>query len=126
MDIKRIDHLALVCSDSERSCDWYCDVLGMEWVFRGEWDNNPYFLRSGETCLALFQAGERNTADPAPNGIRIDHFAFLAETRTAFANAQTELAARDIDFEPQHHGISNSIYFRDPDGHKVEITTYDV
>jgi len=126
MDIKRIDHLALICSDSGQSRDWYCDVLGMEWILRGEWDNNPYFLRLGETCLALFQAGEKSTADPAPSGIRIDHFAFLAETRKAFADAQAELTARGIDFEPQNHGVSHSIYFPDPDGHKVEITTYDV
>jgi len=28
--------------------------------------------------------------------------------------------------EFQNHGIAHSIYFRDPDGHELEITTYEV
>jgi len=33
---------------------------------------------------------------------------------------------RGIKFEFQDHEISHSIYFRDPDGHALEITTYDL
>ena len=33
---------------------------------------------------------------------------------------------REISTEFQDHGISHSIYFQDPDGHQLELTTYDV
>lgn len=126
MNLKRIDHLALVCADTARSRNWYCEVLGMEWVHRDAWNGNPVFLRLGETCLALFQAGSADSAPPARKGIRVDHFAFLAESRDSFENAREELAARGIEATFEDHDLSHSIYFPDPDGHIVEITTYDV
>ncbi|MEX0331377.1 MAG: VOC family protein [Puniceicoccaceae bacterium] len=125
MELKRIDHLAIVCADVAVSRAWYCEVLGMEWIYKGAWDGNPVFLRKGETCLAIFEAGTGATIQPR-EGIRLDHFAFLAESMTDFKQACSELKAKDIPFEFQDHEISHSIYFKDPDGHVVEITTYDL
>ena len=53
------------------------------------------------------------------------HLAFRAN-RENFLGAQHELKKRGIKFEFQDHEISHSIYFRDPDGHELEITTYDL
>ena len=53
------------------------------------------------------------------------HLAFRA-TRKSFLAAQEELKQRGIKFEFQDHEISHSIYFSDPDGHELEITTYDL
>jgi catechol 2,3-dioxygenase-like lactoylglutathione lyase family enzyme len=53
------------------------------------------------------------------------HLAFRAN-RENFVAAQRELEKRGIKFELQDHEISHSIYFRDPDGHQLEITTYEV
>jgi hypothetical protein len=53
------------------------------------------------------------------------HFA-MRTNRQNFAAAQEELKRRGIQYEFQDHEISQSIYFRDPDGHELEITTYDL
>ena len=53
------------------------------------------------------------------------HLAFKVD-RANFEQAQQELKARGIEFEFQDHMISHSIYFNDPDGHQIELTTYDV
>jgi catechol 2,3-dioxygenase-like lactoylglutathione lyase family enzyme len=37
-----------------------------------------------------------------------------------------ELRARGVAFEERDYGVARSIYMPDPDGHLVEITTYDV
>ena len=53
------------------------------------------------------------------------HLAF----RTTYADlleAEKHLQERGIPFEFQNHGIAHSIYFSDPDGHQLEITTYDL
>ena len=46
--------------------------------------------------------------------------------RREFDQARTTLAARGMAIEQQNHGIAHSIYFHDPDGHEIEITTYEV
>ena len=53
------------------------------------------------------------------------HLVFRAN-RKDFLAAQEELKRCGIDFEFQDHEISHSIYFSDPDGHELEITTYEV
>jgi catechol 2,3-dioxygenase-like lactoylglutathione lyase family enzyme len=47
-------------------------------------------------------------------------------TLQASDRTQRELKKRGIKFEFQDHEIALSIYFRDPDGHQLEITTYEV
>ena len=53
------------------------------------------------------------------------HVAFRVNAAN-FARAREELARRQVEVTYQHHGISQSIYFRDPNGHELEITTYDL
>jgi len=57
--------------------------------------------------------------------VRALHFAFRAD-RENFLRAQDELKERAIPFDFQDHEISHSIYFRDLDGHEIEITTYEL
>lgn len=53
------------------------------------------------------------------------HFAMRAN-RENFLAAQEDLKTRGITFEFHDHEISHSIYFRSPDGHRLEITTYEL
>jgi catechol-2,3-dioxygenase len=50
----------------------------------------------------------------------------MRANREHFLAAQRDLTSRGIAFNFQDHEISHSIYFRDPDGHELEITTYEV
>jgi catechol 2,3-dioxygenase-like lactoylglutathione lyase family enzyme len=123
--LEGIDHVALAVRDVQRSADWYIDVLGFEPRHAGMWDGIPVFIGKGTTALALFPTQSENPV-PRPRGsITMLHLAFRAD-RAGFAAAQRDLAARGIDFHFQDHEISHSIYFRDPDGHELEITSYDL
>ena len=126
MKLERLDHVALVCADTGKSREWYCRVFGMDWVFRDEWGGNPVFLEKESARLALFQVGEGDQTPSPSRGIRVDHFAFLADSKEAFEAARTELSAKGVEYDFEDHQISHSIYMRDPDGHVVEITTYAV
>jgi len=102
---------------------WYVSTLGFERVFAEHWSGVPIFLRLGSTFIALFP---RRGADDDAAGNAISHLAFRAASYADFQSAQTELQARGVSFEFQDHEISHSIYFRDPDGFQLEITTYDI
>ncbi|HVF70858.1 MAG TPA: VOC family protein [Chthoniobacterales bacterium] len=123
MRLEQIDHIALRCVSPEATKQWYIDTLGFEHVFPGQWSGVPIFIRLGSTCIALFP--RKNDGEKATGGA-FSHFALRAATRADFESAQDDLRARGIDFEFEDHEVSHSIYFRDPDGVQLEITTYDV
>lgn len=123
MEFSKLDHVAIVATDSEVSKNWYIDVLGMECVFQGRWDNNPFFLKKGDCYVAIFQAGKQSVT-PERKGSRIDHFAFRMESRECYEAAKKELTTKGVTFEEADHDVAHSIYFDDPDGITVELTTY--
>jgi catechol 2,3-dioxygenase-like lactoylglutathione lyase family enzyme len=121
-----LDHVALSVRDVERSVQWYVDVLGFEKRYDGMWDGIPVFIGKGATALAIFPVRESELGAAArPVPIRILHLA-LRTDRANFLKAQSELKERGIKLTFQDHQISHSIYFCDPDGHKLEITTYEL
>ena len=123
MKLQQIDHVALRCASPERTMNWYMSTLGFEQVFPGQWSGVPIFLRLGSTGIALFPQAE---GDQIGRGQALSHLAFLAATKADFQSAQVELQSKGISFDFQDHGVSQSIYFVDPDGFPLEITTYDL
>ena len=121
IELEGIDHVALSVRDVEQSARWYIEVLGFEHRWPGMWDGVPVFVGKGTTALALFPSrGNVSDADTGRRGARMLHIAFRT-TRAGFAMAQQDLQRRGIAFEFQDHEISQSIYFRDPAGHSVEL-----
>ena len=121
METEGIDHVAIAVRDVERSIQWYIDLLGFKRLHEGTWDGVPAFIGKGHTALAIFP-----TRHPGPaHTSEILHLAFRAD-RKNFLAAQKELKLRGIEFDFEDHEIAHSIYFRDPDGYKLEITTYEL
>src|SRR5438876_12135497 len=124
MQLEGIDHVAMGVRDIERSAKWYIEVLGFERLHEGMWNGVPTFIGKGNTGIALFPASHE-LIPSAHREIRMLHLAFRAD-RENFLAAQRELEKRGIEFEFSDHEISHSIYFHDPDGHQLEITTYEI
>ena len=125
MELEGIDHVAIGVRDVERSAKWYTEVLGFERFHEGAWGDVPTFVGKGNTGIALFPATVNAKSASTGRQIRLLHLAFRAD-RENFLAAQRELETRGIKIEFQDHEISHSIYFRDPDGHQLEITTYEL
>ena len=126
IELEGLDHVALAVRDVKGSARWYIDVLGFEHRFKGMWNGVPVWLVREKMALALFpkSGGDGEAIDPVKTGA-IRHLAWRA-TRKNFVAAQEELRRRGISFHFQDHEISHSIYFKDPDGIQLEITTYEI
>ncbi|MFL6590536.1 MAG: VOC family protein [Chthoniobacterales bacterium] len=123
MRLEQIDHVALRCAAPETTMAWYVSTLGFERVFADKWSGVPIFLRLGSTFIALFP---QRTDHARRQDDQVSHLAFRAKTYADFQSAQCELQAAGISFQFEDHEISQSIYFSDPDGFELEITTYDL
>ena len=123
MKLDGIDHVAMAVPDVAETVAWYREVLGLERLHADEWDGVPAFIGSGATALALFPAEESDQS--VRRGGPMLHLAFRTD-RAGFVRAQEELKERGISFHFEDHGIAHSIYFRDLNGLRLEITTYEL
>jgi len=121
----RIDHVEVFVRDIDAAARWYADVLGLAEVVR--WNPEPVMIGAGGTKLALFQAAPDAAAvagGESPSSLRWHRVAWHTD-REGFEAAQRHLRDRGVAFRgPIDHGIAQSIYFQDPDGHPLEITWY--
>ena len=125
-ELKQIDHVALTVRDLGRSIAWYRDVLGLEQRYQEVWGRVPSMMFAGETAIALFPgSGSVGAAPDFRSSAIMRHLAFRVD-RKNFLAAQEKLRATGIEFVFQDHTISHSIYFYDPDGYELELTTYEV
>lgn len=121
IDFLRLDHFAITVSDIEKSAAWYKRVLGFE-IFH-QWDN-AWMLKKADIGIGLYKCtGSRPTGDLAQQ-IAIQHVAFRV-TPAHYKSAQDALAALGVAFDPPHDtGVSWTLFFHDPDGHRLELTYY--
>ena len=131
----RIDHVELFVPDRHEAAKWYQRVLGLEVVPEYEhWASDPrgpLMISSdgGDTKLALFEGtpqGSRETAGFHLVAFRVDAVNFvgflnrLADLELTNHRGQRVTAAMVSD-----HTAAWSIYFNDPYGHRLELTTYE-
>jgi catechol 2,3-dioxygenase-like lactoylglutathione lyase family enzyme len=124
--VEGIDHVALTVRDVARSVAWYREVLGLERRHAEVWGDFPAVVGAGATALALFPT--RVPAPGPPPGrdvLSVRHIAFRVDGAT-FGRARAHLEARGIAPTFEDHTAAHSLYFTDPDGHQLEITTYEL
>jgi catechol 2,3-dioxygenase-like lactoylglutathione lyase family enzyme len=124
---ERLDHVGFTARDIESLADWYETVFGMARVHADAWpdvdEGHPLVLCNGPACVALFKAREGVAARPAEPADPNEHLA-LALDRANFDLARAHLDALGIAYEVWDHGICDSVYLNDPEGHQIELTSY--
>lgn len=122
-NINFLDHVAIYVKDIDRSIAWYAKHLGLKKYHLKEWGAFPVFMLAGKSGLAIFPArlGD-DKINPDSRNVRIEHFAFNVSNKD-FKKAQEYFNKSEISFDFQDHHYFHSIYLRDPDGHKIELTT---
>jgi len=118
--LKRLQHLVLWVSDVERSVRFYRDVLGFEVKTRYP---NAAFLRipgsADDHHLGLFE----QTGVPRPDeGVaRMYHSAWEVGEIADLARARQRLIETGALVGSSNHGVSLSLYAKDPDGLEFEV-----
>ncbi|MEZ5376912.1 MAG: VOC family protein [Acidimicrobiales bacterium] len=121
--ISAIDHLVLCVADVERSVAWYAEHLGLEAERLDAW-------RAGTVPFVSLRVNDATLVDlvaKEPDGRNVDHVAFVTD-RAGF-DAFVANHEGQIEMGPAQlfgaRGNGDGVYVRDPDGHRVEVRTYD-
>lgn len=129
MKVQHIDHVAITVRDLKASCEWYARVLGLERTSPLGEDEPPQVMSAGDTAVALFTPSVNNprqlTDDDRREQLGMRHFAFRVD-RAGYDEAKAHFAALGLEMEEADHGICWSTYISDPDGHVIEVTTYEI
>lgn len=123
--IQRLDHVSLNVSDRPRSIAWYRDVIGLEQKREPREDDWPVFMGDFGACIALFQATEPGGTGSHEEAVGLRHVALLVSAED-LERARAHLDEQGVRASFQDHGNAHSLYVRDPDGHTIELTTYEV
>jgi len=123
--IDRIDHVVLTVRNIQATCEFYSRVLGMEVVtFAG----GRKALTFGEQKINLHQSGrefEPKALRPTPGSAD-----FCLITKTPLEQVMAHLTGCGIQIvegpveRTGAKGSITSVYFRDPDGNLIEVSSY--
>ena len=135
MSIKGLHHFAWKCVDAQETIDFYSGILKLPLVHTIEKDYVPstgeyapykhiFFGMNDDSNIAFFDTGDGK-------GVTTDcddwivHFAFRVNTKKEVDAWNDTLKIHDIDVigPVNHDDWIYSIYFFDPNGLRLEITT---
>jgi catechol 2,3-dioxygenase-like lactoylglutathione lyase family enzyme len=133
--LKGVHHVAYRCKDAKETVEFYQNALGMEFQLAIAEDHvpstgayDPYmhiFLDAGAgNVLAFFELPEQPEMGRDPNTpVWVQHIALRLGSLDELLAAKAHLESLGLDvLGPTHHGIFKSIYFFDPNGHRLELT----
>jgi len=129
-----IHHVAYRCRDAKETVEFYRDLLGMDFTTAFAEDHvpstgayDPYmhvFLDAGNgNVLAFFELPEQKAMGRDENTPPwVQHIAFRAASEAALLAVKAQAQARGLEvLGPTAHGVFRSLYFCDPNGHRVEL-----
>ena len=133
----RLNHLAYVTHDTAATVKFWTEVMQMPLVeavmherVPSTGDPFPYvhffFRMQDGSTIAFFEAvGLPQRPEPTHPAYRVfDHLALEVGTQAEVDEWRDRLVAHRVDIiGPINHGIIYSVYFHDPNGIRLEITT---
>ena len=124
MYLKKQHHIAIICSDWEKTREFYVEKLGFTLtreVYRPENGDWLRFLQQGDTVLEIFIRPDAPARVNNPEAMGLRHLAFrVAEIEPAVA----WLNSRGVETEPVREDKFNGgrfTFFKDPDGLPLEL-----
>ncbi|CAI0723095.1 VOC family protein [Serratia quinivorans] len=135
--IRRLHHFAWRCRDAEETRHFYEDILGLPLVHVIKNDHVPstgeycpyvhiFFRMKDDSHIAFFDLGDGIAAQPSPNTPEwVNHIALKVDNRADLDSMHQRLLAQGIEVigVTDHDSYIESIYFFDPNGFRLELTT---
>lgn len=118
----KLDHMVILVRSLEESVPWYAAMLDLIGFTKTR--DHVWFSDDG-LAIDLKQA-KSNTADYARYAPGLNHLGFTAPDMAALDAVRDGMAKAGFEVpEKQDFDGETAMFFRDPDGMRVEVTVYD-
>jgi catechol 2,3-dioxygenase-like lactoylglutathione lyase family enzyme len=134
MDIKSLHHVAYRCKDAKQTAEFYTKVLGLEYLMAVSEDRVPstgeqhpymhiFFRMDDDSCVAFFELPEEKPMSRDGNTpLWVQHLALRVEDEETLLRYKKRIESHGVEvLGPVDHTICKSIYFFDPNGHRLEL-----
>jgi len=117
-----IGHVHLRVADLDRAIAFYRDVIGLDLMQR--WGDSAAFLGADgyHHHVALNTWASKGGTPPPRGHTGLFHVAFLYPDRAALGRAVAHVLEHGVEiYGHADHGVSEAVYFDDPDGNGIEL-----
>jgi catechol-2,3-dioxygenase len=123
MAITRLNHAVLFVRDADAAAAFYAKAFGFEELSRPQ-GMRAVFMRSPSGAnhhdLGLFEVGA-DAPRPPRGSVGLYHLAWQIDTIESLAEMAGSLSELGALTGASDHGVSKSLYGRDPDGNEFEV-----
>ena len=120
-----VHHVALICSDVERTIQFYDSLLGFPLVeiienrdYKGS--THLFFDLGHENLLAFFDFPGLGLQPGVESIGSVQHIA-ISSPRDRWEQVRARLDEAGVEYAGPDRGIEESMYFKDPDGIQIEL-----
>ena len=125
MKLNKVHHIAIICSDYERSLQFYTQTLGLRLIaehYRSERQSYKADLALGtDYVVELFSFPNPPARLTHPEAAGLRHLAFETDN---IVQAEAELDSLQLPHEPiriDEYTQKKFVFFQDPDGLHIEL-----
>jgi glyoxylase I family protein len=134
MDVKSLHHVAYRCKDAKETAEFYTKVVGLDYAMALAEDRVPstgephpymhiFFRMDDGSYVAFFELPQappmsRDAGTPS----WVQHLALRVPDEQTLLAKKKSIESHGVSvLGPVDHGICKSIYFFDPNGHRLEL-----
>lgn len=121
MRIQSLGHVVLKVRDRARAEAFYGGLLGLPIVARLDAAQMSFFSLGNHHDFAVMAVGDA-AGSPGEADTGLAHVAFkIGDDIEALRQAKAHLEGAGVSVTPVDHGVTQSLYFQDPDGNGLEV-----